>query len=173
GDAESKNGDRQYAVANSAAAYGGPADEARCHSKSASRHDERPQRAARRDAGLTFGFAEARGNGGDPETIAAFSFPRTSAHEFVPGSVVAGVSPATSATQPTRLPPKKKLCLRAEAASALFLLQRKQNDDDAERCHNRGGGESHGRNFGARMKTFLQSSSKADQKEKKSQADQY
>jgi hypothetical protein len=57
--------------------------------------------------------------------------------------------------------------------SALSLSQGKQNHDDAERCRNRGGGEPCGRDFSAGMKTFLQSCSKADQKEKKSQANQY
>jgi hypothetical protein len=55
--------------------------------------------------------------------------------------------------------------IRMPDASALFFSQRNQNHDNAERCRNRGGGETDGRDFGARMKTFFQPCCKADQKE--------
>jgi hypothetical protein len=63
--------------------------------------------------------------------------------------------------------------LRHASISALFFPQGKQDEDDAERCRNRRGGEAGGRNFSARLKTFFEVRSKPDQKEKKSHADQY
>jgi hypothetical protein len=57
--------------------------------------------------------------------------------------------------------------------SALSFPQRNQNKYHADRRRNCRSGEPDGRNFGAGMKTFLQSCSKTDQKEKKTEIDQY
>ena len=60
---------------------------------------------------------------------------------------------------------------RNTSRSALFLFQRKQQKDDAERRRNRGGNEACARDFNARMKTFFQLSGKADQEKKKSKVE--
>ena len=93
------------------------------------------------------------GNGGDPETVAAvFCQPRIRRARDV---CIFGNPATASRAHGVRMP----------GASALFLFQGKQNHDNAECCRNRGGGETDGRDFGAGMKTFLQSRSKTDQKE--------
>jgi hypothetical protein len=48
--------------------------------------------------------------------------------------------------------------------SALFLRKRKQKQKDTQPREDRGGDESGGRNFGARLKTGFEVSSDADQK---------
>src|SRR6266480_2572334 len=70
-----------------------------------------------------------------------------------------------------RLPPS--FFQRRQKASALSFPQRNQNKYHADRRRNCRSGESDSRNFGAGMKTFLQSCSKTDQKEKKTEIDQY
>jgi hypothetical protein len=91
---------------------------------------------------------------------------------FAPGAVVTGVSPANVNHAADTAAATEEMLFRVPASSPLFLPQRNQNKYDADRRRNRGSGESDGRDFGAEMKTFLQSCSKTDQKEKKAQVDQ-
>jgi hypothetical protein len=67
------------------------------------------------------------------------------------------------------------LALTPESAislSALLFRKRKQKHKNTQAREDRGGDEACHRNLSARLKTRLQVSSDADQKEQKSQADQ-
>jgi hypothetical protein len=89
------------------------------------------------------------GSKGGTAAIRKRSSPSRFSEEAAAHAVYVGTHSATSAAAARARSVEWLECL------ALFLSPGKQDDDDAERCHNRGGGEACGRDFGAGMKTFL------------------